>query len=143
MFSMNTITWKVLLKSDQKTVFDLLTTSEGRAKFWAEQAIEKKGIIHFKFPNGQTFDSKILKIVPNKEFHLNYFNSLVKFKLKPIEIGGTVLTLINENVSQKEFSEVKAGWVSVLMNLKAVADFHCDLRNHDPKKTWDQDYVEN
>ncbi len=41
------------------------------------------------------------------------------------------------------FSEVKAGWVSLLMNLKAVADFKCDLRNHDLEKTWDQGYADN
>ncbi len=140
---MKTITWKLHLKSDPKSVFNLLSSSEGRSKFWCENAVEKDNIIQFLFPNGQTYDSKIIKTVPNKEFHLDYFNSLVKFILIRTEHGGTDLTLSNINVSEKDFCEINAGWVSVLMNLKATADFQCDLRNHNPKKTWDQGYANN
>ena len=140
---MKTITWKLLLKSDSNTVYNLLSTSEGRRKFWSEDETEEGNIIHFLFPNGQTCNSRITKKIPNKEFHLDYFNSLVKFKLKSTKKGGTDLTLINENIVESDFCEVKSGWISVLMNLKAVADFQCDLRNHDPKKTWDQDYADN
>ncbi len=140
---MKTITWKIHLNSNPNEVFDLLVTSEGRVKFWSEKATEADGIIHFLFPNGQTYNSRILKNVRNKEFHLDYFDSLVKFQLEHAENGGTDLTLTNENVPESDFSEVNVGWISVLMNLKAVADFQCDLRNHDPKRTWDQGYADN
>ena len=140
---MKTVTWKLHLNSNPKSVFDLLSTSEGRKKFWAENAPEQSGVIHFLFPNGQAYDGEILKTIPSKEFHIDYFNSVVKFSLEPSETGGTKLTLINENVTERDFSEVNAGWISVLMNLKAVADFQCDLRNHDKQKTWDQGYVDN
>jgi hypothetical protein len=36
-----------------------------------------------------------------------------------------------------------AGWVSVLLALKAAADFGIDLRNHDPARTWNKGYVDN
>lgn len=36
-----------------------------------------------------------------------------------------------------------AGWVSVLLALKAAVDFSVDLRNHDPGRTWDQGYADN
>ncbi|WP_106145871.1 SRPBCC family protein [Flagellimonas meridianipacifica] len=140
---MKTITWKLYLKSNPKAVFDLISTAEGRKKFWAEKATEVNGIIQFTFPNGQEYKGQILKTIPNRKFYLDYFNSLVKFNLEPSENDGTDLILINENVDESEFSEVNAGWISVLMNLKAVADFNCDLRNHDPKRTWNQDYAEN
>ncbi|WP_420401399.1 SRPBCC family protein [Flagellimonas sp.] len=140
---MKTITWKLHLKSSPETVFELLSTSEGRAKFWAEKADEENGMVHFVFPNGQTYGSKVLECIPNQTFCLDYFESLVKFHLEPSDNGGTDLTLINENVAEEEFHEVHAGWVSVLMNLKATADFQCDLRNHDPNKTWDQGYLDN
>ena len=140
---MRTINWKLHLKSDPKAVFDLLTTAEGRKKFWAEKAVEENGIIHFVFPNGQTYNSQIIREIPDKEFYLDYFESLVKFLLTRAENGGTDLTLINENVPESDFAEVNAGWVSVLMNLKAAADFQHDLRNHDPKRTWDQGYADN
>ncbi|MDE3743418.1 SRPBCC domain-containing protein [Maribacter polysaccharolyticus] len=140
---MKTITWKLLLKSNTKSVFQFLSTPEGRTKFWSEKSSEKDTIIHFVFPNGRTYHSRTIKIIPNKEFHLSYFDSLVKFQLESSINGGTELTLINEGVSESDFPEVNAGWVSVLMNLKAVADFRCDLRNHDPNKTWDQGYANN
>ena len=140
---MRTIRWRLYLKSDARTVFELLTTAAGRKKFWAEEADEEHGVIHFLFPNGQTYESRILKLVPNSLFHLDYFDSLVKIQLETTEDGGTDLTLINENVADSEYAEVNAGWVSVLMNLKAAADNHCDLRNHKPDRTWDQGYADN
>lgn len=140
---MKTITWKLLLKSNPKTVFDLLTSSEGIVKFWAEKSSKKDNRIHFIFPNGQEYTSRIIKHTLNKEFHIDYFNSLVKFKLESCENGGTELLLINEHVPADDYVEVSAGWVSVLMNLKAVADFNCDLRNHNDKKTWSQGYINN
>ncbi|MEX0288375.1 MAG: SRPBCC domain-containing protein [Flavobacteriaceae bacterium] len=140
---MRTISWKLSLKSDPEKVFNLLTTAEGIAKFWSEKAVVEDNSIHFVFPNSQEYKGKILKVVPSKEFHLNYFDSIVKFKLEPNVTNGTDLILINEEVDETEFSEVHAGWISVLMNLKAVADFQCDLRNHDPKRTWGQGYVDN
>ena len=53
------------------------------------------------------------------------------------------LTLINENIATGEYLDVYAGWVSVLLNLKAAVDYNLDLRNHDINKTWDQGYVDN
>ena len=140
---MKTITWKLHLRSSPKTVFELISTSKGRAKFWAEEAVEENNVIHFIFSNGQTYGGRILECIPNQKFCLAYFDSLVKFHLEPSENGGTDLGLINENVPEDEFIEVYAGWVSVLMNLKAAADFQFDLRNHDPNKTWNQGYADN
>ena len=30
------------------------------------------------------------------------------------------------------------GWVSVLLELKAAADYNVDVRNHDVTRTWDR-----
>jgi hypothetical protein len=45
--------------------------------------------------------------------------------------------------TERVHTEVIAGWVSVLMCLKAAVDFGVDLRAHDPEKHWDNGYVEN
>ena len=140
---MKTVSWKLHLKSNPKTVFELLTTDEGRASFWAEKAAEYEGIIRFRFPNGQHYDGCILKRNPYHEFQLDYFNSIVEFQMESAENEGTELLLINQNLPENDFAEVSAGWVSVLMNLKAVADFQCDLRNHNTNKTWDEGYANN
>jgi len=140
---MKTISWKVCLEASPSEVFSLLSTDEGRKSFWAEKAQEKDGAIHFEFPNGWSYSGKILKSIPDQEFHLDYFESLVRFQLEPNAEGGTDLLLINEGVPDHDYLEVYAGWVSVLMNLKAVVDHHADLRNHNSEKTWDQGYVNN
>ena len=140
---MKSVVWKINLKSSPRIVFDLLSTANGREKFWAEKALEKDGVIHFIFPNGEHYNARIIKIVKNKEFHLDYFNSFVKFDIKPSGNNGADLTLTNEGIADTDFIEVHSGWVSVLLNLKAAADFQIDLRNHDPCKTWNERYADN
>jgi len=53
------------------------------------------------------------------------------------------LILTDTGVPTEHRTEVMAGWVSVLMSLKAAVDFGIDLRMHDPERHWDNGYVEN
>ena len=39
--------------------------------------------------------------------------------------------------------ENRAGWVSVLLGLKAWADFGVDLRTHDAARSWAAGFVDN
>ena len=55
----------------------------------------------------------------------------------------TDLTLTDEGIAAEDWAEVHAGWVSVLLALKAVADFGVDLRNHDAERSWDKGYANN
>lgn len=57
--------------------------------------------------------------------------------------GGTDLTLTDSGVLVVDRAEVIAGWVSVLMALKAAVDFGIDLRAHDSNRHWDNGFVEN
>jgi hypothetical protein len=138
-----TVFWKIHLKSSPGEVFKLLSTRRGRESFWAESAEEIEGIIHFIFPNGESYESQIIKSIENQEFQVDYFNSKVTFKLKRVENDQTDLSLINEGIQDEEYDEILAGWVSVLLNLKATADFNSDLRNHNPMRTWNEGYVDN
>jgi len=140
---MKTVEWKLHLKTSPADVFEFLATASGRETFWAEEAPEIEGFIQFAFPNGSGYHSKIIKSIPHREFHIEYFNSLVRIILTPTAAGGTELLLFNEDIPEEDFLEVHAGWVSILMNLKASADFGCDLRNHDKNRTWDHKYVDN
>lgn len=141
--SMKTVNWKIYLKSSPELVFSFFTSESGREKFWAEQAPERNGVIYFTFPNGESYHSKILKVAENREFNIEYFNSHLKIILAPAEENATDLTLINRGISDADYLDIHAGWVSVLMNLKAVVDYNCDLRNHDKNRTWNQKYVDN
>lgn len=138
------IEWRVHLRSPPSEVYALLSTDTGRARFWAESAVEVVGAIEFRFPNGETWRGRILVREPPKRFVVEYFGgSRTTFELEEDGRGGTDLTLTDERVPDEWWPEVKAGWVSVLMALKASVDYGVDLRNHDPARTWDQRYAEN
>jgi len=137
------ITWNLHLNSSPEKVFGFLTTRKGREKFWAVSAPCINQHIHFTFPNGQRYRSEILSVVPFSSFKIEYFNSVVAFSLRSDGSGGTDLVLLNSEVPENEFNEVHAGWVSLLLTLKAAVDFEVDLRNHDRDRTWDQGYADN
>ncbi|NNF36972.1 MAG: hypothetical protein HKN68_22910 [Saprospiraceae bacterium] len=138
----NSIRWKLKLTSPKERVYHMLSTGEGRASFWAESAIEKEGFIHFVFPNGQEYLSRIINNRKCEEFSIDYFGSVATFMLKE-EKEHTILSLLNQDVDGQEINEVNAGWVSVLMSLKAACDYNIDLRNHSSECHWDNGYVEN
>lgn len=137
------ITWKIHCASSPARIYELLDTDAGRKSFWAEEAPEENGIIHFTFPNGTSYHGSILARTPDRLFALMYFDSKVTFELDETPSGGTDLTLTDEHVPVTDLDEVRSGWVSVLMALKARADFDIDLRNHDPDRTWDHGFADN
>jgi hypothetical protein len=122
----------------------MLATSEGRAQFWAESAVETNGEIHWVFPNGLSGHSKVIESNFPHRYAVEYFgNSIATFELQDDGAGGTDLTLTDAGVPEKDRIETIAGWVSVLMALKAAVDFSVDLRNHDPHRAWDEGFVDN
>lgn len=139
----NKIVWKLHLASPRDTVFEALTTDAGRQRFWSEKTRESDGHIEFTFLNYPTEKSKILAKQAPKLFSLIYFGTEVTFELETTEDGGTDLTMtaITDNKALKY--EMTAGWVSVLMAMKAALDFGVDLRNHHPDRTWDKGYLDN
>ncbi len=138
------IVWRLHLASPPSEVYALLATDAGRARFWAESAAEQEGVIYFVFPNGRHWSVRIVEQSPPHRFVVEYLGgSLTTFQLVGDGAGGTDLTLTDAGVPEADRTEVIAGWVSVLLALKAAADFGVDLRNHDPQRTWDAGFVEN
>jgi len=138
------IRWKLHLKSSPQTVHQTLATNAGRASFWAKAAVEQNGAIHFIFPNQAEWKGRILENDPPRKFKVEYYGgSITTFELESDGKGGTDLTLTDQGIPAEDRVEVIAGWVSVLMALKASVDFGVDLRNHDPNRTWDEGYAEN
>lgn len=138
------IRWNLHLNSSPQKVFDTIATDAGRAQWWAESAIETDGVIHFIFPSGVEWRGRILESQPPRRFRVQYYGgSLTTFELKDDGQDGTDLILTDAEVPAEDRTEVIAGWVSVLMALKAAVDFGVDLRNHDPQRSWDQGYAEN
>ncbi len=138
------IGWRIHLSSPPAAVYGMLATDEGRARFWAESAIEKDGVIGFEFPNGMRWQGAILEARPPHRFAVDYFGHRpARFDLGDDGKGGTDLKLTARPASPDDRVEDLAGWVSVLLSLKAAMDFGVDLRNHDAARTWDQAYADN
>lgn len=138
------VRWRLHLRASPETVFDFLATDEGRAQFWAETAFEQDGVIDFNFPGDLRWKGKILECVPPSKYKVRYYGgTTTSFKLEPDGENGTDLLLTDEGVAKEDHCEVMAGWVSVLLALKAAIDFSADLRNHDPQRIWSQGYVGN
>jgi hypothetical protein len=138
------IFWRLHLKSAPDTVFLMLSTNEGRARFWAESAFETDGDIEFRFPNGQCHRGRVIDQIRPTRFVVQYIGgSITTFDLEDDGSGGTVLMLRDCGVSEQERVEVTAGWVSVLMALKAAVDYGIDLRNHDERYSWERGYADN
>lgn len=136
------ITWRLHLASPPDAVYAMLDTAAGRERFWAEEAGERGGVVEFVFINGMRSAGRILERVPPARWSVDYFDTTATFHLEPDGSGGTDLTLVNHGVPPADRIEVTAGWLNVLLPLKAAVDHGIDLRSHDPSRTWDQGYVD-
>jgi uncharacterized protein YndB with AHSA1/START domain len=138
------ILWRLHLNSRPEKVYEMLATDAGRARFWAESTEEKADRIVWHLLNEpRRVEGRILERVPRQRIKFEYFaGSTALFILEPDGRQGTDLTLQASNVDERFRNEMTAGWVTVLMALKAATDFDVDLRNHDPNRTWDQRFVD-
>ena len=138
------IQWRLHLRASPERVFAMLATPQGRRQFWAESAEELDGYIDFHFPDGSELKSRILATQPPVRFSLEYFaGTHVQFELSAAKSGGTDLLLTETNVPPEMRVENIAGWVSVLLTLKAAVDYGIDLRNRDRSRTWGEGFVDN
>ncbi len=140
---MKDIEWKLHLVSPPERVYATLDSAAGRESFWAEQAEEAEDGILFAFPNGMRYVGPILRREHNHCYEVMYFGGRATFSLCPDGAGGTDLLLTHRGVSEEDYLETSAGWISVLMAMKGALDFGVDLRNHDPNRTWDEGFVDN
>ena len=137
------IRWKMHFRSSPERVFEALATDAGRARFWAESAVEVDGSIIFEFTDHPAVHGRIVERLAPSFFAVEYFGALVEFSLADDGDGGTDLSLVTKGVADEERTEVIAGWVSVLLAMKAAVDHEVDLRNHDRSRSWSRGYADN
>ena len=138
------------LRSAPPRVYEALSTDAGRESFWVERSRSNAASVELHFPNDIRFLSEIeSRHAPDAEgmpgmLRMTYLDDTrVTFTLRSDGAGGTDLEVEHRDVPEAMVAENRAGWVSVLMALKASLDHGIDLRNHDLRRTWDQGYVEN
>lgn len=138
-----TIHWRMHFASSPEAVYDALATPAGRERFWAESSPETDGTITFGFLGHPPVTGRVLHREAPRRFVLEYFGATHEFTLAADGKGGTDLTLVATGVDASSREEMLAGWVSVLMAMKAAVDHGVDLRNHDPERTWQRGYADN
>ena len=75
---------------------------------------------------------------------MSYFDrSQLTFELTDTGPGTHVKLTESGFTGEEHYQENRAGWVSVLLALKACADYGIDLRNHDPDRNWAHGYPDN
>ena len=141
--STDSIDWKIHFQSPPNQVFAALSTDAGRSGFWAESAKEENGHITYHILNYQPYTGKIITNTPPAQFTVEYFGTIADFRLQKDGGNGTDLTLQATEVPESLRTEMIAGWVSVLMAMKAYVDHGVDLRNHDAKRVWSNGYADN
>lgn len=137
------IRWKVHFRSSPEKVFNALATDSGRASFWAEAAPESNGLVTFHILNYPPFTGRILERRKPAIFRIEYYGTVVEFLLSSDGRDGTDLSLTATQVDESIRVEMIAGWVSVLMAMKAAVDHDIDLRNHDKSRAWGTGFVDN
>jgi hypothetical protein len=135
--------WRLHLAAPPARVFDMLDRAEGRERFWARSAPEHDGAIEFTFHGGERLRAPIEQRQRPGLYAVRYFaGSLAIFELHDDGVSGTELTFTEAEAPESVIRENRPGWVSVLLALKAAVDFGVDLRNRDPGRNWEGDYVD-
>lgn len=137
------IRWNIHFTSPMAKVYSALSTDEGRASYWAESAPEVDGKITFHILGYEPFSGRVLKMNAPSLFTVEYFGTIVEFSLRDDGQGGTDLSLVATQVDEAIRIEMVAGWVSVLMAMKAAVDYGVDLRNHDESRAWANGFADN
>jgi uncharacterized protein YndB with AHSA1/START domain len=140
--STHPIRWRMHIAVPPAKVFAALDSADGRASFWAESASETDGHITFQFISGLSYRSRVLERHAPDLWAIEYFGGRVTFTLSDDGSGGTDLLLTHDGVSERDWNDVHAGWLNVLFPLKAWITFGIDLRNHDPRRSWDEGYAD-
>lgn len=136
------IRWRLHVPAPTERVYEALSTDEGRRGFWADTRTAPDGAIRYRFLGGVEYEGRVLESRAPSVFAVEYFGGVARFELTPDGSGGTDLELTHTGLRGKEWVESYAGWLNVLLPLKAMVGHGVDLRNRDPRRSWDHGYVD-
>jgi uncharacterized protein YndB with AHSA1/START domain len=135
------IVWRLRLAAAPERVFDAWVNPADHMHYWCERSEPLPGGFRLHFIDGTIEDCTIEGTTAPSRIVYRYFGSRVDIRLELVD-GGTDLTLTASDVPRDDWHDVYAGWLNVLLPLKAWVDFGIDLRNHDPRRTWRNRYVD-
>lgn len=122
-------------------VYERFATDAGRETFLCESSRSRHGRSVLRFPNGESTAMRVTGFAADRRIEFDYFGDSVCVEFRAGD-AGTVVEL-RTAVAARDHAEILAGWVSVLLALKAAVDHGVDLRNHEPALSWDNGFVDN
>ncbi|MBU0983041.1 MAG: SRPBCC domain-containing protein [candidate division Zixibacteria bacterium] len=144
-------TCRIAIKASPARVFRAWTDDKLVSRWFTEKTViepKKNGRIYFEWTAGDTFETTVTSIVKNRKFVFPFDaeGTMVEVKFKK-DGRGCVCELRQYNM--KTSPEMKwnmhrgciTGWTFFMTNLKAYLEHGIDLRGHDPKKSYKQNYV--
>ncbi len=135
--------WRVNLSAPRELVFDLLTPDLETDPYRASSAGQFDSENGWIAPEGAHLKDATLDLLPPRRIVARYAGGgVATLDLTDDGRGGTDLRLTDIGQQAEDRTELVAGWVSVLLALKASVDFSLDLRDHDHRTFWTGAYVE-
>ncbi len=142
---------KIEVNRPVSTLFKAWTDGKLISKWFTVKAViepKRNGRIYFEWLAGDKMEARVVSIVKNKSFTFPFGSKgervTVKFKK---EGKGTICELHQYNMQltpQSKWNMHRGciqGWTFFLVNLKSYLEHEIDLRSHNPKKSYRQDFI--
>lgn len=140
----------VFIKKPVARVFAAWTDDRQIVRWFPEKAeIEprKGGIVRWEWLAGDKLDKQILVCQRNRQFDFPFGDKgeMVSVRFRAVK-GGTICSLTQSGMKNTPQGRVMytgcmQGWTFFLTNLKSWLEHGIDLRSHDPKRSYRQNYV--
>ena len=136
-------TWRVLINATAADVYRAVSTDEGRAGFWVATSRSTASGITLEFFDGTSWTGRMLRATPDRAVELTYLGGgTVVLEILPVSQSQCIVAVTDRPTNPVDWLANYAGWVAVLLNLKATAEFGVDLRNRDGARSFEQGFVD-
>ncbi len=142
---------RLLINKPVSRVFEAWADGRIVSKWFTENALiepRKNGRICFEWLAGDKMEAKVTAIAKNRHFTFPFGKKGERVTVRFKKDGrGCICELHQYNMRTSPESKWSMhrgciqGWTFFLANLKAYLEHGIDLRSHDPKRSYRQDYI--
>jgi uncharacterized protein YndB with AHSA1/START domain len=144
-------TLRIAIRATPARVFKAWTHDQTVSRWFTEKTLiepRRQGRIYFEWLAGDKLEAKVISIVKNRSFTFPFGDQGERVTVKFRKDGkGCICELRQYHMATNEKSKWEMhrgciqGWTFFLANLKAYLEHGIDLRDHNPKQSYRQDFV--
>lgn len=142
---------RLLINKPVSRVFEAWTSDRIVSRWFTEKTViepRKNGRLYFEWLAGESMEAKVIAIARNRYFTFPFGSKGERVTVRFRKAGAGCVCEIHQ-YNMKTTPESKwgmhkgclQGWTFFLANLKAYLEHGIDLRGHDPKRSYRQDYI--